>query len=193
MKRSHSFVFSPLNLRAIFEAVGADLIQDYFCENQLSVGEEYDITLYSDPTLQDGVCQYLEDSDVHKVFLCSNQYELLSQISNHVLSVRTSEIGVISFYFQKGGGRARCSFKHSSIHCYKDSIIWSVKLESFNFDSQCYFGQHVCKKASQIPAGERVWKGEEGKCKPTQCLSENCQQELFCETHDSEHKKIHLI
>jgi hypothetical protein len=173
--------------------VGSELIELGFCENQLNTEDEYAITLYSDPTLRDGLCQHLKDDEDHKVFLCSNQYDLLSQIPNHVLTVRTSEIGVISFYFQKGGGRARCSFKHANIYIYNNRIVWSVKLESFEFDARCYFGPNVCTKASQIPAEQRVWKGEEGMCKPTQCLVENCQQELFCETHDSEHPKIHLI
>lgn len=189
MKRTLSSTFFPLDLRKIIQCVAPELISYEFKHNGLKSGEEYVVSIYSDPTLEDGKCQYMEDEDVFKVFLCSHQHDLFAQMSDHVLLTRTNQLGPIHFTFH--GFPAQCIFKHESVSCYDGCIVWSIILEDWQFDDRCYFGEAVCQKAVELPDEQRIWRGEEGLCKPTRCKHEDCPQGLFCVTHDGKHEEIH--
>lgn len=194
MKRVLSSTFVPLDLRKIFTCITHALIEDDFKENTLKKGELYNFYIYPDPTLEDGECEYMEEEvDDYEVFLCLNQYELLSQLSDHVLATRMNEMGPVEFDFQKAKGR--CTFVLDNMSNYDDCAVWTFYLESWDFDRACYFGSDVaiCPYAQNLPKDQLQWKGEAGMCKGKRCKEEDCERWIFCETHDAEHEEIHKL
>jgi hypothetical protein len=192
MKRSLSSTFVRLDLRKIIQVVAHDIVKHDFENNSLKQDEGYAISIYSDPTLEDGVCEYVQDDESYQVFLCSNQHTLLSEITDHVLATRMQQIGVIEFDFK--GEKARCSFTHDSISRYDDCVLWTIALVSWDFDRECYFGKElvICPNARNTPKELLSWKGEEGMCKSKRCCNEeDCERWIFCTTHDAQHEEIH--
>lgn len=193
MKRTLSFTFVPLDLRKILTCVAEDLVGYYFVNNNLNTSLCFSIYIYSDPTLEDGECKFIEHEDEHRVFLCSNQYDMLFHISDEVLQTRADEMPSIDFPYD--GYRARCKFNHDSIECEEDYILWSVVLKDWDFDRACYFGPDVrcCPFAQNLPKDQLKWKGVAGMCKSHLCKDEDCERRIFCMTHDAEHEEIHKL
>lgn len=185
MKRTFSSTFVPLDLRKIITCVAHALIEDDFKDNILKKGELYNFYIYPDPTLEDGVCEYMDN---YEVYLCSNQYELLSQLPCLALDTRIRRLGPIEFDFQKAKGR--CTFALGSMSTRDDCVVWIFELEAWDFDRACYFGPDVaiCPYAQNLPKDQLIWKGEAGMCKSNLCKDEDCEQRIFCLTHDAEHK-----
>lgn len=183
MKRSLSSILSPLNLRHILTCVASDLMSYYFKNNVSPLDEEFCIAVYSDPTLQDGECLFFEDDDIHKVFLCSNQYHMLSEMPEHVLKVRTKLLGNIDFNLNQT--MATCSFEHGSLSEHRGYVIWSVKLVNYNFPRGCYLGRRRCYESDKIPTESLVWKTG-GICQGLVC--HYCKRIFQCDLHLSETK-----
>lgn len=182
MKRTLSSTFVPLDLRKILACVAADLVGYYFENNNLNNVDSFAVYIYSDPTLEDGECRFIEHEDEHRVFLCSNQYEMLSRISEDVLKTRTDEQDAINFPY--GYNRARCKFNHDTIEREKDYIHWSIVLKSWDFDRACYFGLGHCFETDKIPKEDlKYQKGEEFQCRGERC--KECRRVYRCELHPS--------
>lgn len=183
MKRTLSSTFVPLDLRKIFTCVVEDLVGYYFEHNRLNEVDSFEIYIYSDPTLEDGKCRFVENAEEHRVFLCSNQYEMLFHMSDEVLKTRTDELDVINFPYNYCG--ARCKFNHDTIEREKDYILWSILLKGWDFDRACYFGSGHCFETDKIPKEElKYQKGEEFKCKGERC--KECRRVYRCELHPSD-------
>lgn len=187
MKRTLSSTFVPLDLRKILTSVAEDLVGLHFRNNNLEDVKAwgFNINIYSDPTLEDGECRFVEHKDEHRVFLCSNQYEMLYRISDDVLQIRTDELASIDFPYNYY--RARCKFNHDTIEREKDYILWVVSLEGWDFDRACYFGSGHCFETDKIPKEElKYQKGEAFMCRGERC--KECRRVYRCELHPSENQ-----
>lgn len=188
MKRSLSSIFVPIDLHKILKCVAPALIKDDFENNSLNKEELYHFYIYPDPTLKDGECEYMGENDV---FLCSKQYESISQLIDLVMIKRIRQLGPIEFDFKNAKGR--CTFAFGMMGHIDDWYAWTFELLNWDFDRACYFGPDViiCPYAQDLPKDQLQWKGEAGMCKAKHCKEEDYEQRIFCETHDVEHKEIH--